>query len=140
MDTAQLDELARIIRDFGTRFAKEAREQSLSGADFTKREIMAISAVGGDDPIKIGDLATLLGVGQSAITPLVDDLEKRGLMERQRSSEDRRIWLLALTSKGRKAYRQIHDGYRSMASAMLAPLNEKERAQLISLLSKMEFE
>ena len=62
------------------------------------------------------------------------------LVERQRSSEDRRIWLLALTKEGKKAFTRIHDGYRAMASAMLAPLNEKERSQLMSLFSKMGFE
>lgn len=137
METAQLDELARIIRDVGTRFAQEAREQSQSGDDFTKREIMAISAVGGDGPLKIGDLATILGVGQSAITPLVDSLEQRGLLARQRSSEDRRIWLLVLTKNGEKAFGRIHDGYRAMAAAMLAPLDDDERAQLLSLFSRM---
>ncbi len=124
----------------GAYFAKEAKEQSLSGASFSKREIMAIGAIGSGEDLRTGDLATLLGVGQSAITPVLDRLEEQGIVQRDRSKEDRRIWLINLTKRGKAAYANINDGYREMASIMLSPLTENEQATLVSLLSKMDFD
>jgi len=135
-----IDALTRIIQDLGTFFAREAKEQSLSGASFSKREIMAIGAIGGAGQIRTGDLAAALGVGQSAVTPVLDRLEERHILRRVRSTEDRRIWLVELTEAGNAAYANINEGYREMASVMLSPLTSAEQAQLIALLSRMEID
>ncbi len=48
----------------------------------------------------VNELATRLKVGANAITPLVDQLEKSGYVYRARSSADRRIVTVVLTSTG----------------------------------------
>ena len=47
------------------------------------------------------------GRDKSTLTPVLNDLEKRGLIRRQRTREDQRVYRLTLTPEGRKLLRQL---------------------------------
>jgi DNA-binding MarR family transcriptional regulator len=51
-------------------------------------------------PMPMGELAALLGVDPPNMTPVVDDLERAGLVERQARPTDRRVKLAVATSAG----------------------------------------
>jgi DNA-binding MarR family transcriptional regulator len=51
-------------------------------------------------PRRITDLAAIEGVAQPSMTALVSNLERAGLVERQRDAEDQRVVLVALTPAG----------------------------------------
>ncbi|SFU05085.1 DNA-binding transcriptional regulator, MarR family [Pseudovibrio denitrificans] len=53
-------------------------------------------------PVRMGKLADLLFCLPSNVTVLVDKFEKLGLLQRQRSEEDRRAIEVALTDKGQE--------------------------------------
>jgi DNA-binding MarR family transcriptional regulator len=89
-------------------------------------------------PSRMGEVAAHLAVGQSAVTPVIDRLERRGLVARQRSETDRRVWLVTLTRDGEAAFAEDTALYHRVAAAMLEPLDERERDQLLQLLAKVE--
>lgn len=47
------------------------------------------------------------GRDKSTLTPVLNDLEKRGLIRRQRTREDQRVYRLTLTPDGRRLLRQL---------------------------------
>jgi DNA-binding MarR family transcriptional regulator len=51
-------------------------------------------------PMRMRELAALLGVDPPNLTPLVDDLERSGLVERQAHPTDRRVKLVVATPEG----------------------------------------
>jgi DNA-binding MarR family transcriptional regulator len=51
--------------------------------------------------IRVTELARAMGVHQSTASNLIDPLEKRGLIQRDRSSHDQRVVHLSLTRTGR---------------------------------------
>ena len=53
-----------------------------------------------DGPMTIGRLSAALGIAKPNITPLIDNLHQRGLLERRRSDTDRRIVNVCLTVEG----------------------------------------
>jgi len=53
-----------------------------------------------DGPMTIGRLSAALGIAKPNITPLIDNLHQRGLLERRRSDADRRIVNVCLTVEG----------------------------------------
>lgn len=55
-----------------------------------------------DAPVPMSHLAGLMHCDASNVTGLVDRLEQRGLVERRPTPSDRRVKLVALTSKGRR--------------------------------------
>ena len=63
-------------------------------------------------PMTMGELAAAIGVDAPNCTPVVDDLEARGLVERRPHPTDRRSRLVAATSEGvaRRRQGQPHHG------------------------------
>lgn len=60
-----------------------------------------------DRSMSIGEISTSLGIAKPNITPLLDSLRARGLLERQRSETDRRIVYVHLQPEGVELARKI---------------------------------
>jgi len=75
----------------------------------------------------IGAIAERLCVQHHTTVALVDKLESRGLIQRQRSSEDRREVLLILTTEGESVLRRLsalhQDQLRRVGPAMVGALD-----------------
>ena len=134
---AHIDQFAHALRRLGSLYTRLAGHAS-TGGDLTKPELMALSVLGVHGPSRMGEMAAHLAVGQSAVTPVIDRLEGRGLVARRRSDTDRRAWLVTLTPSGEAAFAEDTELYRRVAAAMLDPLDEAEQAQLLQLLAKVD--
>ncbi len=72
-----------------------------------------------------------------ALTRVIDQLERRGLLARRRSSRDRRVVELELTPAGRKLIRGLLPGVVAELNRALAPLNDAETAQFHDMLQRL---
>lgn len=90
-----------------------------------------------DDEINPSTLADKLGVRRATMTGLLDGLEKDSLVERLAHPEDRRKKGVRLTAKGRQVLDDILPGYYRHISRLMVNLTERERAELLSLLAKV---
>ena len=82
-------------------------------------------------------LAKQLGTPATRLVPLVDGLEKRGLIERRRNAEDRRLYALELSEDGRALMGRIAQTAASHDRTVTATLTDEERATLHGLLTKI---
>lgn len=82
-------------------------------------------------------LAQELLVNAGAMTRTLDRLEKKGLLLRRRSEEDRRVVMLELTPEGARAAARIPAVLASVYNAHLAGFSEEEFAALKSMLARM---
>lgn len=71
------------------------------------------------------------------MTVVVDNLEKRGLVERIHSSEDRRTVLVRLTRKGKKLFDEIFAQHAEYVGNLASVLTEREQGELGRLLKKL---
>jgi len=70
----------------------------------------------------VSRLAEWLGIGAPNATGLLDRMEQRGLVERVRDAEDRRVVLAGMTDAGRAAVAE-HDGWHlDLVGQLLEPL------------------
>ena len=74
------------------------------------------------------ELAGLLGVGPSAVTPLVDRLVEHGYVRRDEDLHDRRITRLMVTEGGIELLRRMMAGRREMMADLLRQLDADELA------------
>jgi DNA-binding MarR family transcriptional regulator len=79
-------------------------------------------------------LGERLGVFPSRLVALVDELERKGLVERRDNPADRRSFALRITQAGRDALEQIGLVSRAHQEALCASLSDPERALLADLL------
>ena len=80
-------------------------------------------------------LATALGMLPSRMVAYVDELERKGLLERRPHESDRRNNSLHLTKTGRAAYRATSRVAHEHQQALLAGLSKQQQMQLAELLS-----
>lgn len=71
------------------------------------------------------------------ITTVIDNLEKRGLVERCRSREDRRYIQVHLTEEGETLIASIFPHHASGVQKIMSALSPEEQQQLASLCRKL---
>jgi DNA-binding MarR family transcriptional regulator len=72
------------------------------------------------------------------ITGLANQLERDGLLVRERSPNDRRNVLLKLTRKGRKRFAAMAREHELWVVTLLSPLTPAEQGTLRELLGKLK--
>jgi DNA-binding MarR family transcriptional regulator len=73
----------------------------------TQGEAHVLALLAGSAPATIADLHRGLAHKRSTLTSILDRLVSRGLITRKVGKADRRTFLVALTSKGRKLARRV---------------------------------
>ena len=96
-----------------------------------------LSTLAESGPLTQIELATTMAIDRTAMVYLLDDLEDQALVERVRSPQDRRAFLIHLTPGGRDAQRRAAAALDGAADTLLAPLNAAERRNLNDLLARI---
>jgi DNA-binding MarR family transcriptional regulator len=82
-------------------------------------------------------LATTLGMVPSRLVVLLDEMEKRSLVERRADAKDRRRYALHLAEKGRSTLDAIGLIAREHSQALLAAISQDEQQQLALILQRI---
>lgn len=83
------------------------------------------------------ELGRVLGIFPSRLVLLLDELDGLGLIERRDDPDDRRIYQLFVTDKGKQSLEVIGRVARAHQDALCASLDEEERQTLASLLNRI---
>lgn len=105
--------------------------------DLTGSEFGALEALYHKGPMLLGEVQRKILVSSGGITYLIDRLEKKGLVERQRCETDRRAWYAALTPRGEALMREIFPEHAKCMARALSGLDEEEKAMATRLLKKL---
>jgi DNA-binding MarR family transcriptional regulator len=90
-----------------------------------------------DAPIRMGELASTLGVVPRSATGLVDALQEAGLVERGADPDNRRSVLVTLTEAGRRMQRAMADARAAAGDGIFGRLTSEERRTLADLLGRV---
>ncbi|MFX1673751.1 MarR family transcriptional regulator [Paraburkholderia sp. A2WS-5] len=82
------------------------------------------------------EMSRVLSYDTGSMTRMLDRLEKKGFLVRQRSHADRRVVELALTPLGRDAAQQLPDLVASVVNDQLRGFSADEVTTLVSLLQR----
>jgi MarR family transcriptional regulator, lower aerobic nicotinate degradation pathway regulator len=82
-------------------------------------------------------LAEWTRMDRTTMVALVDSLEERGYVRRERNPDDRRAYLVTITPEGRRALGRAEAAMARAESRVLASLSPSESKQLLELLSKV---
>ena len=106
--------------------------------DITNNDIHILEAIGIEEPKSMSRIAGELHVTVGTLTTNMNSLERKGYLTRNRSTRDKRVVLVTLTEKGRKAFFHHRDFHRKMIHTIIRDLDEEEMKTLIKCLGKLD--
>jgi DNA-binding MarR family transcriptional regulator len=110
---------------------------ALAPLDLEPRQFAVMRVIGLEEGQSQQALAQRLQIPKSRMVAIVDELEERGLLQRQATPSDRRVYALHLTAGGRKLLRrglEVATSYEQQVSGSLDP---EERDKLLDLLQRI---
>ena len=100
----------------------------------TTRMWGALNVLDGEGAVTQHALCKAVGIDPSSMVSTIDELEKRGLVERRRHPVDRRAHALHVTDAGHETLARGRGLARQAQDELLAPLDAEQREQLHELL------
>ena len=95
-------------------------------SDVSIKEMHTIDAIGDRTDATPSDVSRKLMVTLGTVTTSLNNLERKGYIERERSTKDRRVVYLHLTHKGRLVYRLHRRFHQRMVAQITEGMDEAE--------------
>ena len=105
--------------------------------DLTCQELRLVEHLGDRGPRIMREIAEFLLVAVNSVTSTVDNLEKKSIVRRLRSEEDRRVVRVELTDAGKMAYQAAVREKQQLLRSMLGALTEDEQEIFMVLFRKI---
>lgn len=128
-ETSRTERLKALLIRCGHRLNTAPSEAQTQG------KILRILYLHGDMPQK--ELQEQLGIQPGSMSEIVLKLVRKGMVVREKSAGDRRMFVLKLTEAGCKDVEDYHSSRNFRRPQLFNALSEEERKTLESLLEKL---
>ena len=118
-------------------FSNKRLQEILEKLDLTSPQLYVMATIGYAGQLPFNEIGAKMIVTVSNLTGIVDRLEEKGLVARERDTGDRRIVHVKLTAKGQKMYKTSIPTFEKILSQLFEPLDKREQKELGSLLKKL---
>lgn len=112
-------------------------EAAFAGSEITFTQWIVLALVFNGAAATCAELSRNIGHSSGAMTRLIDQLESRGLLVRQRDEVDRRVTRLALTAAGRATFIELATRVVALWNEVLEDFDAVEVVQLIATLNRL---
>lgn len=102
--------------------AERGRVRGLLKQSVSLTHLHVLTVLRSEGPLPVGELATALDVSVASATGIVSRMVDRGLVERARSGDDRRVVTVSLAPGGQSALDQLEGRGREHFAAVLGRL------------------
>ena len=114
-----------------------ARMLRMNNIRLTPEQFLLIDLLWNQGPMSQQQLADSMRKDKNSITKLVDALERKELLMRQRSKKDKRSNIIVLTEKAEKMKEDAKEAGISMLDHVLDGISEEELRGFLSTLNKI---
>jgi DNA-binding MarR family transcriptional regulator len=116
---------------------RERGDRALAPLGVEPRGFAALAVLDLEGPSPQRRVARQLAVSGPTMVQTMDELERAGLVERQRNPSDRREYALRLTAAGRERLRHARRALDAVQAEVTAQLGEADDGELRALLAKL---
>ncbi|PXX63155.1 DNA-binding MarR family transcriptional regulator [Nocardia tenerifensis] len=86
---------------------------------------------------RMSELAAFLGLDKSTLSGLIDRAERRGLMTRAASPDDKRAVIVSITDAGQELMQRLYDEFQETFAPAIGRIDPQQRRQLADLLEPL---
>ena len=134
--TAQaLDAFVKLMRAANS--VSTATNAGLAEADLTVSQFAVLEVLYHAGPLCLTAIAHKILTTGGNLTLVVNNLEKRGLVQRKQSADDRRFFSLHLTTKGTKLISEVFPKQAAQITRVISALAPEEQKDLAGLCKKL---
>lgn len=126
-------ELVRSFNRFYTRQIGLLREGLLK-TPFSLTQARVLYELGHERARRSSDLAEELGLDPGYLSRLLKSFERQRLIRRSASREDRRVWEISLTPRGRAQYQRLNARSQAEVGEMLAAMDAPKQRRLVDCM------
>jgi len=112
-------------------------DENIRSFGLTEPQFGVLECLGHLGPLTLGEISKKRLVSGGNITCVIDNLEREGFVERVPGTDDRRVVVAQLTSKGKKLFDEIFVKHARFIAKVASVLTEAEQEQLAGLLKKL---
>lgn len=109
-------------------------DDALEALDLTPRQFLVLTFAGSEKPLSQSELSARLALDPTIVLGVIDGLEERGLIRRERDASDRRRSLVELTAEGRELHSKAAAAVAAAEREFLGPLPGADRKELRRML------
>lgn len=114
-----------------------AAHRHLAGHNLTISQFGVLEAILHLGPLSQRQLAQKILRSSGNLTMVIDNLERDGLVRRERDPNDRRVMIVSLTPAGEALVQEIMPQHARGIAELFSVLSDQERAQLAHLTRKL---
>jgi DNA-binding MarR family transcriptional regulator len=127
-----IDNIRRVFKVVNEQSKKAERVTGITGP-----QLWAIKVIGDSSPIRVSDLSSRMHLHPATVVGILDRLESRGLVERTRSRDDRRVVKVELTGDGKRIVKKAPRVAQGLLVAGLEELSVKKLQEISSALEEL---
>lgn len=135
MDAAE--RLHRLIMEFLRVSGLLQSGEALPGQPVSLSQAFALHELDHDSPLSQRDLAERLRLEKSTVSRMAAQMERNGLLVRERDPHNRRLYRLRLTDRGRRMHASIGSVFHEPYTRWTGAMSPAEREALLTGLSAL---
>jgi DNA-binding MarR family transcriptional regulator len=131
--------LSRVRSEMLSALDRElAADKRLAALELSAAQYIVIATLAtGEERMSAADLCKGISYDAGAMTRMLDRLEAKSLISRERCTHDRRLTYLQLTDEGRAAFPRMREISLGVVNRLLHGFTKAEARQLEGLLTRM---
>jgi DNA-binding MarR family transcriptional regulator len=108
-----------------------------AGDRLSPGRVQALNVLLREREASAGSLAREAGLKPNSITPMIEQLERSGVITRRRDETDRRMWWISLTDKGRAELADIKVDWDTQFARAFADTSDRDLAVASRILERL---
>ncbi|MDQ3829650.1 MAG: MarR family transcriptional regulator [Candidatus Tectomicrobia bacterium] len=134
--TALAEEMWAITSDL-FKFLQCRDRDALTACGLSVAQCYSLDAIGTHGQLSLNDLADSLYVTPSTASRTIEELVRKGLVERRQDPADRRAVCLTLTAQGRALFEAVRQHLVERQLAILQQIDASSRRDVLAALQKL---
>lgn len=106
--------------------------------DLTQPQVFTLWQLKESGPMTMGELSELISVTHGVATRMVDRLLKKGMVERRRDENDRRVVHISLTGLGQRVTADVIEDAMSVLRGVFKDVSQRDREEYLTLVGRIE--